>query len=117
MPALSGRSLPYPARRALARRLSGTQVTANCLHPGVIATNLLPRWLRAVKPILSPAIFDAERGARTTLYLALSNDVAGLSGRYFDEHQVPQPAAELANDIILKESLWKRSEEWVGAPA
>jgi NAD(P)-dependent dehydrogenase (short-subunit alcohol dehydrogenase family) len=47
---------------ALARRLNGTQSTANCLHPGVVASNLLPRWLRAIKPLLGLVIFDAERG-------------------------------------------------------
>jgi retinol dehydrogenase-12 len=98
---------------ALARRLSGSGVTANCLHPGVVATNLLPRWLRIIKPILSPEIIDAERGARTTLYLALSNDVAGINGRYFDEHQRERRAAELANDIRLQEAFWELSERWV----
>src|SRR5580704_5380256 len=67
---------------ALARRLSRTGITANCLHPGVVATNLLPRWLRIVKPLISRVIFDAERGARTTLHLALSDQLAAISGRY-----------------------------------
>src|SRR5271166_4385696 len=75
---------------ALARRLSGTRVTANCLHPGVVATNLLPRWLRVVKPLLSRVILDAERGAQSTLYLALSEDVANVTGSYFDEYQKVQ---------------------------
>ena len=75
----------------------------------MVATNLLPRWLRVVKPLISRVIFDAERGARTTLYLALSDEVAGISGRYFDENQVPQPAAPLANDVRLQESLWQRA--------
>lgn len=98
---------------ALARRLAATRITANCLHPGVVATNLLPRWLRIVKPLISPVIFDAERGARTTLYLAASGDVAGVSGRYFDENQTAQPAAAAANDIELQEALWQASERWV----
>jgi NAD(P)-dependent dehydrogenase (short-subunit alcohol dehydrogenase family) len=97
---------------ALARRLAGSRVTVNCLHPGVVATNLLPRWLRLIKPILSPNIIDAERGARTTLYLALSQDVAGVSGRYFDEFQKEQRAAELAYDVAMQESLWEASERW-----
>jgi len=97
---------------ALARRLAGTTVTANCLHPGVVATNLLPRWLRIVKPLISRVIFDAERGARTTLYLALSDEVARMSGCYFDEHQVMQPASQLANDVALQESLWAACERW-----
>jgi NAD(P)-dependent dehydrogenase (short-subunit alcohol dehydrogenase family) len=101
---------------ALARRLSDTRVCANCLHPGVVATNLLPRWLRVVKPLISRVMFDAERGARTTLHLALSSEVAGVSGRYFDENQVAQTAAPLANDRQLQESLWQRSAQWVGVP-
>ena len=98
---------------ALARRLVATKVTANCLHPGVVATNLLPRWLRIIKPLISPVIFDAERGARTTLYLALSGDVTGVSGRYFDENHAVQPAAAVANDLELQEALWQASERWV----
>jgi retinol dehydrogenase-12 len=102
---------------ALARRLAGTQVTVNCLHPGVVASNLLPRWLRLIKPIISPNIVDVERGARTTLYLALSTDVAGVSGRYFDDNQRVQPAAEAANDVTLQEALWQASERWVDGSA
>ena len=98
---------------ALARRLAATRITVNCLHPGVVATNLLPRWLRLIKPLISPVIFDAERGARTTLYLALSNEIAGVSGRYFDENQAVQPAAAAANDVELQEALWQASERWV----
>jgi retinol dehydrogenase-12 len=98
---------------ALARRLAATRITVNCLHPGVVATNLLPRWLRIIKPLISPVIFDAERGARTTLYLALSPEVAGVSGRYFDENQAAQPAAAGANDVELQEALWQASERWV----
>ena len=101
---------------ALARRLRGTRICVNCLHPGVVATNLLPRWLRLIKPLLSPVILDVERGARTTLHLALSADVAGVSGRYFDEHQRPQRAAAAANDIQLQELLWKMSSQWAGVP-
>jgi NAD(P)-dependent dehydrogenase (short-subunit alcohol dehydrogenase family) len=102
---------------ALARRLAGTGICANCLHPGVVATNLLPRWLRLIKPLLTRVILDAERGARTTLFLALSEDVAGLSGRYFDEHQNPAHAAQLAEDLELQETLWRRSAEWTDVPA
>jgi retinol dehydrogenase-12 len=99
---------------ALARRYSGTRVCVNCLHPGVVATNLLPAWLRVVKPLISRVMFDSERGARTSLYLALSNEVDGISGRYFDENQLPQPAATLASDLQLQESLWQASARWAG---
>jgi retinol dehydrogenase 12 len=102
---------------ALARRLSGTRMCANCLHPGVVATNLLPWWLRMVKPLISRVVFDPERGARTTLHLALAPEVAGISGRYFDENQVPQPASPLAHDLQLQESLWRMSAQWARVAA
>jgi retinol dehydrogenase 12 len=97
---------------ALARRLAAQRITVNCLHPGVVATNLLPRWLQLIKPLVSRVI-DAERGSRTTLFLAISSDVAGVSGRYFDENQAVQPAAAAANDVELQEALWQASERWV----
>lgn len=101
---------------ALARRMAGSGISVNCLHPGVVATNLLPRWLRVVKPLITPVMFDAERGARTTIHLALDPDIAGETGRYFDEYQLPRAAAPLANDVELQESLWKMSAQWTGAP-
>jgi NAD(P)-dependent dehydrogenase (short-subunit alcohol dehydrogenase family) len=99
---------------ALARRLAGTTVSVNCLHPGVIASNLLPWWLRLVKPLISRRVFDVERGARTTLFLALAPQVAGQSGLYFDEYQQPQAASALARDVAVQESLWQTSSRWVG---
>ena len=101
---------------ALARRMAGTGISVNCLHPGVVATNLLPRWLRVIKPLLTPVVFDAERGARTTVHLALDQSVAGVTGRYFDEYQLPRAASPLANDVELQESLWNMSAVWTGAP-
>jgi len=101
---------------ALARRMAGTGVSVNCLHPGVVATNLLPRWLRVIKPLFTRVVFDAERGSRTTLYLALDQSVAGITGRYFDEYQLPRAAAPLANDREQQESLWNTSAVWTGAP-
>jgi NAD(P)-dependent dehydrogenase (short-subunit alcohol dehydrogenase family) len=101
---------------ALARRFAGTHICVNCLHPGVVATNLLPRWLQVIKPLLSPIILDAERGARTTLHLALAESVAGMTGLYFDENQQPTAAAPPAGDLQLQESLWKMSSQWVGLP-
>ena len=102
---------------ALARRLAGRGITANCLHPGVVATNLLPRWLQAIKPLISWVMFDAERGARTTLHVALAGELHDVSGRYFDEHQKEQPPAPLARDVELQDRLWMQSAEWVGVPA
>ena len=97
---------------ALARRMAGTGVRVNCLHPGVVSTHLLPAWLRLVKPIISPEIIDAVAGARTTMYLALSDAGAELHGTYLDEHPAVVPASALAQDEALQEALWAASMRW-----
>ena len=91
-------------------------ICVNCLHPGVVATNLLPRWLRVIKPLLTQVMLDAERGARTSLYLALEPSVAGVTGRYFDSTSIPSPRRRWRTTSQLQESLWKMSAQWTGAP-
>jgi len=59
----------------------------------------------------------ARRGRalrRHAVYLALSDQVAGLNGCYFDENQAVRPASGLANDVVPQEVLWTQSERWVG---
>lgn len=102
---------------ALARRLDGGGITVNCLHPGVVATHLLKPWVRLLQRLARRVVFDEERGARTTLHLALSKDVSGISGRYFDEHQRIVSASPVANDLELQERLWAKSAEWTGLTA
>ncbi len=97
---------------ALARRMPG--VAVNCLHPGVVATHLLPKWLQLVQRLIGRTVLDVERGAQTSLYLALSQEAGEVTGRYFDEHsRVTQPSA-LAQDVAAQEALWTASERWVG---
>src|SRR5579864_3279751 len=72
----------------LARRLQGTGVTANCLHPGFVATNIGQGgvWLVArpvAKFVLSFLGISAEEGAKTSIYLATSTDVEDVTGKYF----------------------------------
>lgn len=98
---------------ALARRLAGSGVSANALHPGVVTTNLLPRWVRIVKPLVSRGMIDAERGARATLRLALDATLDGVSGEYFEEHGEVATASPMARDVALQEALWVASERWV----
>ena len=100
---------------ALSRRLAPQGIAVNCLHPGVVRTNLLPRWVRIVKPLVSHHMIDAERGARTTLYLALDPAAARLQGCYLDEFQQVQTASPIALDEALQEALWTASQRWVAA--
>jgi NAD(P)-dependent dehydrogenase (short-subunit alcohol dehydrogenase family) len=97
---------------ALARRMSDASVTANCVHPGIVASHLLPWWIRIPKRWITPVTFDNERGAFTTLKLALSADIAHVTGQYFDEQGETQLASALARDVALQETLWQMSEQW-----
>ena len=83
----------------LAGRLAGTGVTANCLHPGVVATNIIPDnspLLRRAGKLVKRFMMTPERGASTSIYLALSPEADGVTGKYLDENQrivEPSPAA------------------------
>lgn len=93
----------------LARRLAGTGVTVNALHPGVIGTNLtraLPRPLNALYRMVMP---KPESGARTSIYLASSPDVEGITGKYWANSAISEPAAHSQN-VEDAQSLWEISE-------
>ncbi|HEX8199226.1 MAG TPA: SDR family NAD(P)-dependent oxidoreductase, partial [Isosphaeraceae bacterium] len=101
----------------LARRLEGTGVTANALHPGFVATNIFAGngpagWLMR----RSAGLFaiDAEQGARTTVFLATAPEVDTLTGRYFVKSRpvAPWPAAQ---DPAAARLLWQVSERWTGS--
>ena len=106
--------------RALARRLEGTGVTVNCLHPGVVATNLVPTnspILRFLSPLAKPFMLSEERGARTSLKLALDPTLEGVTGAYFDENGSAQQPSAQALDDALGERLWRVSAELTRLPA
>ena len=100
----------------LARRLEGSGVTVNCLHPGVVATNLLadagglPRKLKAVTRI---AAVSMESGARTSVYLASSEDVEGVSGKYFVK-EAPVSSSRESYDEESARRLWDISCRMTG---
>ena len=106
--------------KALARRLEGTGVTANCLHPGTVATSFtadgdMPgglwgfafRYLRAF--LASP-----EKGARTSVHLATAPELDGVSGEYFVRCR-QATASGPARDASAAEDLWAVSEALCGA--
>ena len=100
--------------RALAKRLAGTGMTANCLHPGFVATRFADEsggWIqRLVKLAKSLGAISPEEGAKTIIYLASSPDVALVSGEYFYKCKVETPTAEAQNDEDA-ERLWRESEK------
>jgi NAD(P)-dependent dehydrogenase (short-subunit alcohol dehydrogenase family) len=101
---------------ALARRLEGTGVTVNCVHPGVLATNLLcdylgrPRALSLAHRLTHPG---PERGAEHVLYLAFDPALDGATGRYFHEGR-ERPSSPRSRDVELQERLYRVSAELVG---
>lgn len=92
---------------ALAERLQGTGVTANCLHPGVIRTKLLRAGF-GDHPGETP-----EKGARTSVYLATSPEVEGVTGGYFADSR-PARSSPASRDRRLQERLWEISERLTG---
>jgi NAD(P)-dependent dehydrogenase (short-subunit alcohol dehydrogenase family) len=100
----------------LARRLQGTGVTANCLHPGFVATNFgqsstAPVMRTAVKLIGSFGT-SPEEGAKTSIYLASSPEVEGVTGTYFVK-SIPKRSAAISYDESLQRQLWEQSAKLV----
>ena len=91
---------------ALARRLAPARVTSKALHPGVITTKLLATGFNMTGA-------ETARGAQTSVFLASAPEVAGVSGRYFDDRR-EKLASEAARDEALQERLWRVSAEMVG---
>jgi NAD(P)-dependent dehydrogenase (short-subunit alcohol dehydrogenase family) len=104
----------------LARRLQGTGVTANCLHPGFVATNIgqsgVGRVGRSiVKLIFSSLGISPEEGAKTSIYLASSPDIEGVTGKYFVK-SIPVRSAPISYDDSLQRQLWEESAKLVNLP-
>ncbi len=97
--------------RELARRTAGTGVTANALHPGVVATDLLLNGFPPIR-LFRRWMRTPEQGAATAVHLAASPEVAAVTGKYFvDEHAVSLFAA--TRDETARR-LWEISERMVG---
>ena len=102
--------------RELARRLDGTGVTANCLHPGVVRTGFgrdARPLMRVGITIAKPFMLSPDRGADTMVYLASSPDVAAKTGGYYVKRQLREPSAA-ARDDGLARRLWEVSERLTG---
>jgi len=103
--------------RELARRLEGTGVTANALHPGMVNTNIAnnaPRPIKWLVERVGPALLRTpEKGARTSLHVATAPSLADVSGRYFKNSRQVEPSRAARNDADARR-LWTISEELAG---
>ncbi len=104
---------------ALARRLDGTGVTATVLHPGVVQTNFgvedQSRFYAVLLPLIRPLLKSPARGAATSIYLASSADVEGVTGRYFANRK-PRRSGKASYDTAAQDRLWQVSAALVGLP-
>jgi retinol dehydrogenase-14 len=101
----------------LARRIEGTGVTANVLHPGVVRTAFAaedpsPMW-KVMIPLARPFMKTPSRGAATPIYLASSPAVEGVSGRYFANSK-PKTSNKVSYDTAAAARLWQISTDLVG---
>lgn len=102
----------------LARQLEGTRVVANSLHPGVVYTSIGQNngWKGVIIGFLFRFFgISADEGARTTLHLAMSGSVEGVTGKYFDKCREVRPSRE-SQDPVIASRLWSVSQELGGIP-
>jgi NAD(P)-dependent dehydrogenase (short-subunit alcohol dehydrogenase family) len=101
----------------LARRIEGSGVTANVLHPGVVRTSFGREdsrgWMKVMLPVVRPFMKSPERGAETSVYLASSPEVEGVSGQYFANRK-PKSSARASYDTAVAARLWSVSADLVG---
>jgi len=97
----------------LARRLLETSIVANCVHPGVVATDLMRKWPRWIRRTWEWSLRTPDSGASPIVRLAALPSVAGVTGRYFvRERWAGFPRR--ARDPLVASELWEESERLVG---
>ena len=103
---------------ALAERLAGSGVTANCLHPGAVSTRLGKHngfWAKLLIGLLRPFFLTAEQGAANSIFVAASDELAGISGKYFVKQRAVAPSRRSQRPGLARR-VWARSNDLVGLP-
>ena len=100
----------------LAGKLQGTGVTANSVHPGFVATHFGQREVvpavRLLVKLIGSFGTSPEKGAKTSIYLASSPEVEGVTGKYFVK-SIPKRSASISYDESLQRQLWEQSAKLV----
>jgi NAD(P)-dependent dehydrogenase (short-subunit alcohol dehydrogenase family) len=100
----------------LARRLEGTGITVNAIHPGFVATNIGTNngWIvRAIRPLMDLFAISVEEGADTINYLTISKEVEEITGKYFIKRKAVS-SSSISYDVSLARQLWQVSMELTG---
>jgi len=102
----------------LARKLKETNITVNCLHPGVVQTRFgrnvkMPWYLRPIALFVTNFFLSPEKGAKTSIFLASSPKIKAVTGKFFEKCEIKK-SEESSYDKDLAEQLWKMSETYTG---
>lgn len=96
--------------KELSRRLLKENITVNCVHPGVVGTDAFREYPRLITKLLNVFISKPSEGAKPLVYLATSNEVAGVTGEYFYKTNIKK-TANIANDDALSRKIYDTTEE------
>ena len=110
-------AMQHPVHARAGRR--APDLHANCFHPGVVRTGFAKNengiW-KVVATLGAPFFRSPERGARSLVWLAVSDDAAALTGEYIVDEKVVAPSAQALDDNLAR-NLWERSAQLVSLPA
>ena len=104
------------ATYALSRRLNGTGITVNCLHPGVVATSFGKNaggWIASLSTLAKPFLLTPRTGAATSVYVASAPELERVTGKYFAK-SVARKSSPVSYDLALQEELWQTSLREIG---
>ena len=99
--------------RELARRLAGSSILVNCLHPGVVATDVFREYPRWFAKLMNRLISKPEDAAKYVANLAMSSELDGISGKYFSKSKM-EPINEKALSSESSKQVWAESEQMTG---
>ena len=94
----------------LAKRLGNTNIMVNCIHPGVVATDVFrdyPKWFAKFMKMI---ITSPEEGAKPSIYLATSEDLKGVTGKYYSKLKQKEPV-NVSTDLTMGEQIWTYTED------
>jgi NAD(P)-dependent dehydrogenase (short-subunit alcohol dehydrogenase family) len=97
----------------LAKRLEGTGVTSNVLHPGAVSTDIMRDLPWIISGLINLFFISPEKGAKTTIMLASDPSLTDVSGKYYNQCE-PDDYSSLADDDAVRKQLWDLSAELTG---
>ena len=99
--------------KELSKRLASENITVNCVHPGVVGTDVFreyPKWFAKLMNLL---ISKPSEGAKPSVYLASAEELESITGKYFNKSKQKE-TDKIANDSDLSKKIWTKTEELTG---